>query len=166
MSRWLVRLGLGAIALGLALWTWRVLFPGPEQIIRKHLAEVARHASVKPNESPLARLANSQKLASFCTSDVEVAVDVPGRSSQLLSGRDDLFQAALAARSIMTNLKVKFLDVSVVVAEDKQSAVTRLTAEANFPGEKLPEVQELKIIFRKVDRDWLISRAETVKTLH
>jgi hypothetical protein len=166
MNRWLMRLAICGMLAGLGFWTYRILFPGPEQIIRKYLSEIARLASVKPNEGALTRLANSQKLTSFCTSDVQIALEVPGRSTQTLNGRDELLQAALATRSFMTNLKVKFLDVSVMVAEDGQSAITHLTAEANLPGENVPEVQELKILFRKIEGNWLITRAETVRTLH
>jgi len=160
---WLIFL---AAVLALVFWGWLILFPGPDRIIRKHLAEVAHLASVTPNEGPLARLANAQKLTTFCTADVEIAVDIPGRTPQTLSGRDELLQTALAVRSMMSNLKVEFLDVGVALESDEQSAVARLTAKANLPGENIPEVQELKIAFQKAGRDWLIRRAETVRTLH
>jgi hypothetical protein len=142
------------------------LFPSPERIIAKQLAHIARLASAGPNEGALARLANSQKLTTFCAPDVEISVDIPGRFSQSLNGREELLQAVLSARSTFNPLKVEFLDVSVVPSADKQSAQAHLTAKATFPGERIPEVQELRIHFRKVDRDWLIEHAETVRTLH
>src|SRR5262249_32250024 len=154
-----------AAVLALVFWGWLVLFPGPDRIIRKRLAEVARLVSVVPNEGPLARLANAQKLTTFCTPDLEVALEVPGPSAQTIGGRDELLQTAVAARSIMTNLKVEFLDIGVAIDRDKQTALVRLTAKANLPGENIPEVQELKIAFQKMGHDWLIRRAETVKTL-
>jgi hypothetical protein len=163
MSRRVKRLGLliGCLALGFVVW--RVFFPSPELIIRRHLDAVARLASFAPNEGALAKLSNSQKLTGFCTGDVEVAVDLPGRVSHKFTGRDELMQAIMSARSTLNALHVEFLDISVVVTDD--TAIARLTAKADLPGENLPEVQELKVTFQKVGRDWLIQRAEPVKTL-
>jgi hypothetical protein len=166
MSRWLVRAGLLGGALGLSYWGWIVLFPGPARIIQMRLAHIARLASVAPNEGALARMINSQKLAGFCTSDVEISIDLPGRVEHRLNGRDELLQAVLAASSTVSPLKIDFLDIGVLVGTDNQSAVAHLTAKASFPGERIPEVQELTVDFRKVGRDWLIAHAETVKTLH
>ena len=47
-----------------------------------------------------------------------------------IMGRDEITQAALAARSTVSSLSVKFLDVDVTVAPDKQSATADLTVEA------------------------------------
>jgi hypothetical protein len=165
MSRGIKRLGLLVALLVLAFLVWRVFFPSPERIIRKNLNSVARLVSFAPNEGALAKLSNTQKLTGFCTGDVEVAIDVPGRVRQTLNGRDELMQAIMGARSTLSAMKVEFLDIGVTMGDDKESAVARLTAKADLPGEKIPEVQELKIIFQKVGRDWLIHRAETVKTL-
>jgi hypothetical protein len=166
MRRRLFRLGLAAAFLALVFWGWRIFFPSPEHIIRKRLTEAARLASFAPNEGPLAKLGNSQKLVGHCTDDVEIAVDLPGRLPRTLSGRDELMQAVMGVRSTLSALKVEFVDLTVELGEDKESAVAHLTAKANLPGENIPEVQELKVAFRKVGRDWLIRRVETVKTLH
>lgn len=166
MKGWLVRAALLGALLGLVYCGWIVLFPSPERIIAKRLAHVARLACVGPNEGALARLANGQKLTTFFTSDVEITVDVPGRTSQTLNGRDELLQAVMAARSALAPLKVEFLDITVSLNADKQSALAHLTAKATLPGERSPEVQELKIDFRKTDHDWLIQHVETVRTLH
>jgi len=58
------------------------------------------------------------------------------------------------------------VDVTVVVGTDGQAAQAHLTAKANLPGESMPQVQELKIGFRKIEREWLIDRVQTVRTLH
>jgi hypothetical protein len=165
MSQGLKRLGLILALLALGFWAWRFFFPSPERIIRKNLSAVARLASFAPNEGALAKLSNTQKLTGFCTGDIEIAIDVPGRLPRTLSGRGDLTQAIMSARSTLSALKVEFLDIQVAVGGDRESAVARLTAKADLPGEKVPEVQELKVTFQKVGRDWLIHRVETVKTL-
>src|ERR1041384_2478124 len=144
MMRWLFRLIFLGAFVALAIWGWRVFFPTPEHVIRRQLAGLARIASIAPNEGPLAKAYNSQKLTSFFASDVEIVLDIPGHSAAL-HDRDELIRAAMAWRSSATSLKVEFLDVSVTVASEKQSAQANLTAKANLPGESLPEVQELKV---------------------
>jgi len=157
------KLVLAAILALLGFWIGYVFFPSPERVIRQHLIELSGAASIPPNEPPITRLANVVKLASLCTPDVEVSVEVPGHSFQNLQGRDRLREAALAARSTFTTLTVEFVDISVLRGSDPVSAVANLTAKASFQGELVP--QELKIEFRKVGRDWLIERVSTVKTL-
>jgi len=165
VKRWLTRIVLLAVLVGVGIWVWSILFPSPERAIRHLLAEVAKAASFPSKESPLAMAANSQKLTTFCTDDIVITVELPGRSQHTLNGRDELFQGAMAARSLAAGLKVEFVDVTVTLAPDRQSAVASLTAKGNIPGEKDLLVQELKIKLKKVGRDWLIERIETVKTL-
>jgi hypothetical protein len=165
VKRWLFRLLLLSALAALGCWGWRALFPDPEQVVRKRLAELAQAASIAPNESPLARLANSQKLIGFFTRDVEVAVDVPGQSLQTFSGRDALSEAVTGARSCLQSLKIQFLDVHVALGEDRQTAIVNLTAIARMPGEKDPVPQEMKLSLKKIDGDWLVQKVETVKTL-
>ena len=165
MKKWSFRLLLVAGFGALAIWIWRVLFPSPEQVIRKRLGELAQAASFSSKEAPLASLANSATLASFFTDDVEFILDVPGHSQQKVSGRDQLLQAAMSARSALGGLSVEFLDINVIVGPDKTSAVADLTAKGRVQGEPDLLVQELKLTLKKIQGHWLISRLETVKTL-
>ena len=155
------------VALGSGVfWCWHYLFPSPELLIRKQLAQLALAASISPNEAPLTKLSKSQKLAELFARDAQVNVDVPGRADQTFSGRDEIQQAALGARALLNTLHVTFVDVNVTLAANKHSATTRLTATADLPGERLPEVEELEIGFTNVDNSWLINKVQTVKTLH
>ena len=52
----------------------------------------------------------------------------------------------------------------MTMAPDRQSAVADLTAKAAVPGQKDFEVQEMKFVLKKINGEWLITRAETVKT--
>jgi hypothetical protein len=165
MTRWLGR-GLLAIALvALAVWLWTVLFPGPDRIIRQRLNQLAKTTSFAGNESPLARLANVQHISGFFTTDVEIRVDVPGRYPQVLTGRDELTQVAMQARSVLSGLDVKFFDINVTVAPDKQSAEANLTLRAKVAGDRDVIVQELKVKLNKSEGNWRINRIETVRTL-
>jgi len=160
----LFRLILVVALLALGVWLWTVLCPGPERIIRKRLAQVARAASFGPNEGTLSRLANVAQLAGYFSADIEVKIEALGRGQHTFSGRDEITQAALAARSAAGALNVEFLDVGMTMAPDRQSAVADLTAKAAVPGQKDFEVQEMKFVLKKINGEWLITRAETVKT--
>lgn len=165
MKRWLVRLVALSAFGAVGFWGWGLLFPSAEQVIRKQLIELAKVASIRPNESPLTKLAHAQRLSSLFAADAQLTLDMPGRSTQTLNGRDEVLQAAGYARSLLNTLRLKFVDIIVRVGPDKQSALAHITATADLPGERLPEVQELEISFRKTDHDWLINRVEPIKTL-
>ncbi len=165
VRRWFWRAVLAAVLIAFGAWLWSVVFPGPERVIRKRLAELAKSASFGGNESPLAALDNSQRVAGFFTEDIEVRMDLPGRSAQSLSGREQLFYVAKQTRSMLAGLQVEFLDVNVAVGPDKQSAQVNLTLKGRVAGEKDLIVQELKLIMNKLEGKWKIKRVETVKTL-
>ncbi len=153
------------VLLALGIWCWRVFFPNPEQVVRKRLAQLARTASFSSGEAPMARLLNAQAFGDFFAADVEVRVDVPGTPAFTLSGRDNLVERVLGARSALTSLHVEFPDISVTIGPDHVSATAYVTAKARASGEGDPYLQELKFTFQKVGRDWLIRKVETVKTL-
>jgi hypothetical protein len=159
------RLVLFVALLALGVWLWFVLFPGPEKIISKRLAELARTASFSSEDRGLARFAGAQHMADLFATNVEVNIDVPGRIQQRLLGRDEIQQAALGARSNLSGLKVTFPDIKITVAPDKQSAVVDLTVEVNVAGERDSIVQEMKFTFQQTDGEWLITRVETIRTL-
>jgi len=161
----LLRIVLFAALAALGVWLWFVLFPGPEKVIRRRLTDLARTASFSPGESDLARLAGARNLAGFFSTNIEVNLDVPGRVQYHLMGRDEISEAAFAASKTVGGLKVKFPDVNVTVAPDKQSASVDLTVEAHVSGERDPIVQEMKFTLQKTDGQWLITRVETVRTL-
>lgn len=160
-----LRLCLLAALLALGYWLWTVLFPGPETVIRRRLAKVAELASFNANEGQIARLANVQQLAGYFAPDLEVIVDTPAQARQVVSGRDELAQALLAARAALKGLKVEFLDVTVALDATRTEATVTLTGQARVAGDRDFFVQELKWFLRKTDDGWLIMRVETIRTL-
>jgi len=165
--KWAFRGALAAIVIALAVWIWVTLFPGPEQAVRKRLAELAKFGSFAPNEGAIAKGLNSQQLASFFTPDVEVSVDVPGLQRVKLSGRDELLRSAMAARTspLLSSLKVDLVDINVTFGPDKTTAIVTLTLKVQANGEKEFTPQEMKFTMKKINGEWLIQEAETVKTL-
>jgi hypothetical protein len=165
MKQWFVRILLLAILIAVGIWLWQIFFPNPVHQIRKRLAEVAQAASFSGKEAPAAQAYNSQHLTTFCTDDVEVVVELPGRSRYTVHGRDELFTGAMAARGFANGLSVEFLDINITVAPDHESAVADLTAKGKVPGEREILAQELKMTLKKIGRKWFIQKIETVKSL-
>ena len=155
---------LAALA-ALGAWLWTAFFPSPEKIIRQRLAEVAKDVSFAPNGSTLARLAGAQNLAGYFATNVAVNINTREGNQQEFVGRTQITQAAVAARSALSSLGVKFLDVDVTVAPDKQSASADLTVDANISGQPDALVQEVKINLQKISGQWLITRVATIRIL-
>jgi len=163
--KWAFRGALATIIIALAVWIWLTLFPGPEQAIRKRLAELAQLGSFAGNEGQLAKGLNAQKLATFFTPDVEISVDVPGVPRQKISGQDELLKAAMAVRTYLSGLKVDLLDINITFGPGKETAIVNLTLKVQINGEKEFTPQEMKFALKKVKGEWLIREAETVRTL-
>jgi hypothetical protein len=150
---------------GLSIYLWSVFFPRPERIIRKRLTELSKRVSFKANEPPLAAMANASKLADFFTRDIQIKVDVPGGSAQVINGREELFEIAHRVRLMGGSLDAQFFDINVTVASDKKSAEANLTLRAKVPGDRDQIIQELKLLLNKSEGNWRIQRLETIKTL-
>ena len=82
-----------------------------------------------------------------------------------LSGRDELRETAAGAFTQLSSVNVQFFDATAKVGADKQSAVVTCTARISVGDGKDFGIQELRVQFKKIDGDWRITRAETVKTL-
>jgi hypothetical protein len=149
----------------LGVWLWTILFPSPQKIIRRHLEAVARCVSFAPGEGLLVRLGGAQSLAGYFATNAVIKLEVPGHEQFTFSGRNEITQAALTARSALGGMKVKFLDVSVKVAPNRQSATVDLTVDANISDQPNVMVQDTKIVLHKINGEWLIIRVETVRTL-
>ena len=152
-------------ALSVGFLAFQTLFPSPQKVIRKRLVELARIASFEANEAPLAKLVNAQKLGSYFAARVEVDLDMPGRGLQTFNGRDELIQAAAAARTQLSAMDVRFPDIVVIVASDGQSAEANVTVRAQIGGQRELYIEEIKFSLEKLGGDWLIHRIESVNTL-
>ena len=118
-EKWLSRLLVTGVLVALGFWGWRVFFPSPEAMIRKRLSELAKAASFSSNDGLLAKAWNASILGEFFTPDVQVTLDVPG-AQHTISGRDELLQAAVGARTAVSSLTIEFPDIKVIVAPDKE----------------------------------------------
>jgi hypothetical protein len=161
--KFVLRLVLLAALIAAGIWLWIFLFPSPEEIVHKRLAQVAAEASFNSGENPLVIAARSENLASRFSTNVEVNLNAPGFERLQFSGRADIAQAAAGARTRLSSLRVEFPDVSVTVAPDRQSAVADVAVKVQAAGQKDFIVQEVKFNFQKIGGDWLITRVESVR---
>ena len=164
MKEWSIRAILFAVLVALGFWGWHACFPSPEKVIRKRLGELAKAASFSSKAGLISNAWNASELGGFFTLDVQVTVDVPG-TQHTLSGRDELLQAAVGVRSVVSSLTIEFPDIKVNVAPDRNSAVVSLNAKAKVPGQREAFLQELRLRLIRIKRDWLIKQIETVRTL-
>jgi hypothetical protein len=158
-----LRLILLAALIAAGVWLWTFLFPSPDKIVHKRLAQVAAEASFNSGENPLVIAARSENLASRFSTNVEVNLNAPGFERLEFSGRAEITQAAAGARMHLSGLKVEFPDVSVSVGPDKKSAVADVAVKVQAAGEKDFIVQEVRFNFQKIGGDWLITRVESVR---
>jgi hypothetical protein len=162
------RLGLLAVLIGAGVWVWLYFHPGPEEAIRRRLAEVAAEVSFAGREGLVVRAPHAQKLAGCFAREVSLQIDLPELSSHEGMSREEIAQLALVLRSspYFRSLKVQCLDPVITLGGDRKSAIVELTLRAETVGDKYLVVQEMKFTMREVDGQWLILRVETVKTLN
>jgi hypothetical protein len=163
MTRWLARALLLACLIALGIWVWTVLFPNPEKIIRRRLAKLEQLASVSAKESPFKQAVISKRLGTFFSSDIEVAVNAEDGEVYTFHGRPEFMQAVTLARSYVNGLELQLIDPQVNVAPDRQSAAVELGVLAKVGAQKDVDFRALRLTFQKIEGDWVITRAETIK---
>ena len=151
---------LGALAFAI----WYYFFPPPERVIRKNLVGLAEEVSERP-QGNISTVANVNSIAGYFHPQVELDLRGFGRGIETVSSRLEVQRMALAARQNVGWLEVKFNNVHVQVAEDKQSAQVNLTAVLRVEGQEQPAVQDIKVLFEKVDRDWLIRSIQPIRLM-
>lgn len=156
---------LAVLVIAGGFWLWKVLFPGDEVLIRRQLAELAEVANIPANEPPLAKLTNAAKLAGFFTADGEVDVAPWGYRRVVVSGRDELRQAALGARNAVSSLTVGVEAITVTVGPGEGEAKAQFTLIGRTSESPERQSQAMEAELRKVDGEWLLRRVRTVEYL-
>jgi hypothetical protein len=154
-----------AVAAGLASWLWTVVFPGPEKQVLRQVARLAATANISAGDGNLTRAGKAGNLAGAFAIEAEIVYDVPGVGARTLDGRDEIREAALGAFANLPALKVVFTDATARIGPDQQSGEVTCTARVSAGDSKDFGIQELRFQLKKSGGHWLITRAETVKTL-
>ncbi len=159
------RLVLLAALGGLFFWLWTVMFPSPEKVVLKKITALAADANLTAADGTMTPAAKATTEVGEFTTDAEIVFDVAGVGARTLSGRDEIRESAMGGFTSVPSLKVQFLDAAAHVGADRQTATVTCTARISAGDSKDFGIQELRFELKKIDGDWLISRAETVKTL-
>jgi hypothetical protein len=151
--------------LGAGLWLWIHFHPGPEEAIRKRLLALAQCASFGGNEGEIARMAASQELGDYFTQDATVTINIPELILRTFESRVEIVQAAYAAHKGLQSVHAEFVDMDIVLASDRKSAVAELTAKVTVPSEKSFFPQQLRFHLALLEGKWLIRQVDTVEVL-
>lgn len=154
-----------AVLAGLGFWLWTALFPSPEKVVLKKVSSLAATATVAAGDGAITRAAKVSDLIGYFSTDAEISYDISGVGAGSLSGRDEIREAAAGGFAKVSSLNVQFNDAAARVAADQQSAQVSCTAKVSSGDSRDFGIQEMRFHFKKVDRDWLITRVETVKTI-
>ena len=159
------RLGLLVATLGLGFWLWMIFFPSVEKVIQKRMIALADTATFDPQANNIHRATKALSFIGYFSRDAEIFVDLPGHGSHTFSGRDEIRETANGGFASIPGMKTTFLDQTIRVGTDKQTADVSCTVRVIIGSDKDSGFEEMHFQWRKKDGVWLIKRAETVKTL-
>ena len=147
------------VLLGVLLW--RHYFPNEEKLIRKMLSGLAQDISIP--KKGFANLTAADSIAGYFTPDAEIDVDAPELGHHTINGRQEIVQAALAARTQLPGLRVEFGDTVIKIDASKETATVELTVKVTQTGQRDFEMQDVRMSLLKYNGDWRIAKAKTVK---
>lgn len=160
-----IRLGLLVAAVAIGVWLWTILFPSVEKVIHKRMTTLAETATFDASANNINRATKALNFIGYFSADAEIFVDLPGLGSHTFSGRDEIRETANGGFATIPGLKTTFLDQTIRVSADKQTADVSCTVRVFIGGDKDSGFEEMHFQWVKKEGVWLIKRAETVKTL-
>ena len=129
------------------------------------VTKLAATTTIRPGDGTVTRVTKVSNLIGYFSPDAVITYDVTGWALRSVSGRDEIREIAAGGFANVASLSVRFQDATARVAADQQSAIVSCTVRVSAGDSKDFGIQELRLQFRKIDGDWLITRVETVKTL-
>ena len=138
---------------------------GAERQIRKQLDTLEELVSFESEEGNISSLTKAKRLGSLFTEDVVINLGMSGIKMTRVLGREQVQQAAMAARSQATSLRTSLHDITVEIASDKQSAQVEATGRATIAGEPQPIVQDFIFEFEETEDGWLIGKVQQNEAL-
>jgi hypothetical protein len=151
---------LGVMLAGIVYRYW----PSDEREIRRHLSNLAEVLSSPGNESEVAHLTRVAALREYFAPEVKIQLG----GEQIVS-REALMALVGRWTPPPGGVVVEFVDVTVTLAGDHQSADISLTAKASAGnsrnGESTVDAREAALEMRNADGDWVITSVEARETL-
>ena len=138
--------------------------PSDEQLIRNQLTQLAELATRQTGEQPMEALTKAGKISSLFTQTSILKVDNPPSEESL--SRQQVKQRIIMARNFFSSLNVTFYDVNVIISSPIQAdVVLTMRLSGQMHGENYTDTQEVDFVFKKTEKNWLISSVKLVEFL-
>lgn len=157
------------VALVVAVATVLIIRSRDEYRIKKNLkllaASVSKYRDI--DEEGIAFLKKVARMKSLFFKDCTIMV---GKPVPVIQGIEELIAFYTHAMRTVSEIKVTFHDISVVVEEDRKTAKTLMTAKADSPdlqeGGDSIDAREVEMIWKKYEGKWKITTVNEVKILY
>jgi hypothetical protein len=134
-------------------------WPGDERSIRRHLSNLAESLSLPGDEAEIQKLTRFAALREYFTADVQVIV-----GNRTIGSREAVFGVLQRVQPPPEGIHVELSDITVTLAEDRQTAVVTLTARVSrmdpTTGETIMDEDAISLSMVKRRDDWVIASAE------
>lgn len=139
-----------------------------ERIIGKNLRILKLTISKSKDDSNLTLIGKTQKIQSLFTVDCRVVVEY--KQIPEINDLNELITVYQQYFRLIDDIKVNFYDISIKMMDDRNSAHVLMTAKATGTDpqnyEKISEVKEVQMIWKKINDKWKITELKALKTLH
>ena len=151
-----------AVALVIGVMAARAFWFSDARVIRRRLAALAETASVAKSETDVDRLVRAARLGTFVTDEVMIRSDV----SAFVGGKQAIVGLALQGAAAYGPMTVAFDNVHISVTDPATATVLlNVRVTADNPQVELPQPRQVNATLSKVNGQWLLSRAEVLRTL-
>ncbi|MDC0357294.1 hypothetical protein OAO01_00630 [Oligoflexia bacterium] len=150
-----------------AFYGGKLFFPNEEDVVRSRLSDLAKLASINAEEHPFERLGAARKIGRYFIETVSFQLKAEEYEIEAVRNRDALVDKIVAIRSMVHDLKVKFVDMTVTVDGINATAHFTVTAEGTHPNRQEPffDAAEVKLDLEKDGGTWLITKVQNVEAV-
>jgi len=133
-----------------------------ETVINKRLDEVVALVEVTGEESPFFIVGQARELQNYLSAEPRIIVGSPLPE---INNRQEMIGIVAQFRQSISTMAVRIVNRSLDVAEDEQSAIMEVSAEATvtYAGEPGRERRRFRLEWILEEGEWVISRAELLE---
>jgi hypothetical protein len=132
-------------------------WPSDARSIRRHLSNLAEALSFPLSEGTEERLTRIAVLREYFDPNVHIQLD-----DREIASRDEIISLLSQFQPPPGGVNVEFVNITITVTPDRESAAVRLTAKLSSTNEKGMSTLDERVAdvtMRKVDDDWVMSSA-------
>ena len=134
--------------------------------IRKNVSLLRKLLEKSSDEPPIAGLGKAKKVGKLFTDECRIRLGHPVPD---INGRSELEVVVQQARKSVYEARIRFVDISVSVSDDRASASVSMTAAATVrgAGEFASEIEarEVEMDWVKTGRFWKIEEVRGIKAI-